>query len=119
MVVQHFQLTRERVALVDLDAAVGAGQGDRAGFHLAQFQDRVLHLSEQGVGGVGLEASVVLHTLARGVHQQVDVRLGLAAPGGEQPVADFLPLIAPRAARWLSRLGAITSNQYSAQGLTT
>ena len=94
MVVQHFELARERVALMDFDAAVVFVERDRAGLDFAQLQDRVLHLREQGVGRVGLEAGVVLHALAAGLHQQVDVRLGLAAPGGQQPVADFLPLVA-------------------------
>ena len=94
MVVQHFELARERVALMHLDAAVAFLERDRAGRHFAKLQDRVLHTREQGIGRVGLEAGVVLHALAARFHQQVDVRLGLAAPGGEQAISDFLPLVA-------------------------
>ena len=44
--------------------------------------------------GLGSKRASSSHALAAGFHQQVDVRLGLAAPGGEQTVAHFLALVA-------------------------
>ena len=87
LVLQHFQLAGERVAAVHLDAAVGRHAG---GFQLHQVEHRVLHLGQQRAARGGVEHRVVHHLLAGGFHQQVDLRLRLPAPGGQQVVAFFV-----------------------------
>lgn len=93
-VVQHFQLACEAVTDVDLDAAL---VGRRPEFGLGpQFEDRVLdprepaavrvRLVARGVGGRGGLGQLVQH---------VQLRLGLAAPLGQQRMADLLVVELP------------------------
>ena len=81
LVVQYFQLARQRVAGVDFDAAVIGRQRDAARLQLAQFQHRALHVLQQRRSGGRGKGAVFDRGLAGIVQQQVDEGLALLAPG--------------------------------------
>ena len=114
LVLQHLELAGHRVADVDLDAAVVGAQPDAAAREIDHREDRVLHLREQRVPLAGRELRVVDMRGALVLEQQVDVRLRLPAPRGQQPIADFVMVgagTARRGSRDASRRRSRTSTR--------
>ena len=95
MVLQHLEFARQRMAAMDFKAAVLRVKLYRTGLQISQIEDCVLQAGQQGVGRILREAAVVLGRLAALIDQQVDMRLGLFAPGSQQPRAFFMVLILP------------------------
>ena len=92
VVLQHLELAGQRVADMQRQAAVIGGERHRAGLQIAQVQDGVLHLGQQSVSRSGFEVAVILGRLTAVIDQQVDMRLGLLAPGRQQSVALLMAL---------------------------
>ena len=95
VVLQHLELARQRVADVDLEAAVGLGQRDRRRGEFGEIEDGVLQPGQQRVDVVAPIVAVIGGASARAVDQSIDMRLGLFAPGCQQPIAFLLMLLAP------------------------
>ena len=90
LVLQDFELAGERVADVDLDAAIVVGEGDASPREIRHVEDGVLDAGEEGAAVARREIGVVDHRLAIVLQQEVDVGLRLLAPRRQQPVADFV-----------------------------
>ena len=78
------------MADMHFDAAIAAGQRDAAGCKFAEVEDRVLHPRQQVLAAGGQEDAVFLGDVAVVGEEQIDVRLRLLSPGGEQGVADLV-----------------------------
>jgi hypothetical protein len=77
------------MADMHFEAAVIGGQRDAAGLRVGQVQDGVVQMREQRVAGQLVITLIVDGPIACRIDQQAQLRLRLAAPGGEQRLADL------------------------------
>ena len=107
-VLQHLEFARQRVADVDLDAAVVAAERDGRRRQILEVEDRALQAGQQRAARRVVEAGVVDHRVAADFEQQAELRLRLLAPGGEQAMA-FLVVVGRGATAARGEVGQATA----------
>ena len=100
LVLQHLELARQRVADVHFDAAVVGVQRHRAGCQVFEVEDRRSAAARAARRPrVRSKRASSITASPQAVDQQVELRLRLLAPGGEQAMALLVMVGAARARR--------------------
>ena len=90
LVLENFQLPRQRMADMDFDAAIVGCRGHAAGGDFDQIEDCVLQLRQHAGRWVGDKACIVDLRLFDDFEQQIDIRLSLLAPARQQAVSTLV-----------------------------